>query len=215
MVCRQPRCKIVPPLARQGEIPARTGPKVLATTDTELVANIQNGRTESEAALYEKYSAKVYYLALRESKSPQDAEDIRAETFLRVLQAIRGNQLRSAESLAAFILGVTRNVFRELYFRRRQAGDAVPLEEAGLAIPLQERLFLDQEVQLAIQKTIERLKPRERLVLRMHFYEELPTEEIARRAAIAPERVRLVKSRALKHFREIHSRLKQAARKDF
>jgi DNA-directed RNA polymerase specialized sigma24 family protein len=49
----------------------------------------------------------------------------------------------------------------------------------------------------------------------MHFYEELPTEEIARRAAIAPERVRLVKSRALKHFREIHSRLELAARKVF
>jgi DNA-directed RNA polymerase specialized sigma24 family protein len=44
----------------------------------------------------------------------------------------------------------------------------------------------------------------------MHFYDELPTEEIARRVAIAPERVRLVKSRALKHFREIHTRLTKA-----
>jgi DNA-directed RNA polymerase specialized sigma24 family protein len=51
-------------------------------------------------------------------------------------------------------------------------------------------------------------------VLCLHFYEELPTEEIARRAEIAPERVRLVKSRALKHFREVYSRLKLAARKD-
>jgi DNA-directed RNA polymerase specialized sigma24 family protein len=44
----------------------------------------------------------------------------------------------------------------------------------------------------------------------MHFYEELPTQEIARRAGIAPERVRLVKSRALKHFREFYWRLAQA-----
>ena len=184
---------------------------MLATTDTELVANIQNGRTESESALYEKYSAKVYYLALRESKSPQDAEDIRAETFLRVLQSIRGNQLRLADALPSFILGVTRNVLRELYSRRRQAGDAVLPEEAALSVPSHERIFLDDEVRVAVERTIERLKPRERLVLRMHFYEELPTEEIARRAGIATERVRLVKSRALKHFREIHERLKRAA----
>jgi RNA polymerase sigma factor (sigma-70 family) len=204
----------VPPPARHEGATACAGPKVLATTDTELVANIQNGRTESESALYEKYSAKVYYLALRESKSPQDAEDIRAETFLRVLQSIRGNQLRSAEALPSFILGVARNVLHELYARRRQAGDAVQPEEAELAIQSHERIFLDREVQLAIRKTLQRLKPRERLVLQMCFYEELPTDEIARRAVIAPERVRLVKSRALKHFREIHARLKMAAGKD-
>lgn len=177
------------------------------TTDSELVSRIQTGEFESESALYERYAAKVYYLALRESKSPQDAEDVRAETFLRVLQAIRGKQLRAAESLAPFILGVTRNVLRELYAKRRQMGDAVPADEADLAIPSHERVFLDQEVRIAIQKTIARLKPRERLVLQLLIYDELPSEEVARRIAIAPERVRLVKSRALKHFREIHSRL--------
>jgi RNA polymerase sigma-70 factor (ECF subfamily) len=188
---------------------------VLAPTDSELVVNIQNGQTESEAALYGKYSAKVYYLALRESKSPQDAEDVRAETFLRVLQAIRGRQIRSAASLPAFILGVTRNVLRELYVHRRRSNEAIQPEDADLAAPSHEHLFLDEEVQAAIQNTIQRLKPRERAVLHMHFYEELPTEEIARRTSIAPERVRLVKSRALKHFREIHNRLKLAARKHF
>jgi RNA polymerase sigma-70 factor (ECF subfamily) len=190
------------------------GPKVLASGDTELVANIENGQTESEAALYAKYSAKVYYIALRGSKSPQDADDVRAETFLRVLQAIRRKQVRSAASLPAFILGVTRNVLNELYARRRHAGEEVPPEVADVAGPSHEQLFLDQEVRLAIQETIERLKPRERAVLRMHFYEELPTPEIARRAGIAPERVRLVKSRALKRFREVYSRLTLAARKD-
>lgn len=177
------------------------------TTESGFLAGIQQGEAESEGALYEKYSARVYYLALRESKSRQDAEDIRAETFLRVLLAIRNNQVRSAEALPAFILGVARNVIRELYARRRQMGDAVPAEEAELAIPSHESVFLDREVQVAIRKTIERLKPREQRVLRMLFFEDMNSEEVARQVAIAPERVRLVKSRALKHFREIHRRL--------
>jgi len=182
--------------------------------DPELVANIQEGQAESETALYEKYSAKVYYLALRESRSAHDADDVRAETFLRVLLAIRGNQVRSPEALPGFIVGVTRNVLRELYARRSQTGPTADPSVAEEAAPSHEKLFLDQEAQQTVQKVIERLKPRERAVLRMHYYEELPTAEIAQRADIAPERVRLVKSRALKHFREIYGRLKRTSLKD-
>jgi len=187
---------------------SRSGLTVLSPTDTELVTSIQNGHSGAESALYEKYSAKVYYLALRESKSPHDAEDVRAETFLRVIQAVRGNQVRSAEALPAFILGVTRNVLRELYARRRQAVDDISTEAVHLVTASHEHLFLDREVQLAVEKTIQRLKSRERTILHMCFYEELSTEEIARQMSIAPERVRLVKSRALKRFRELHDRMK-------
>jgi len=181
-----------------------------AAADVELVASIQSGHSGAETALYEKYAAKVYYLALRESRLPHDAEDVRAETFLRVLQAIRGNHLRSAASLGSFILGTTRNVLHELFLRRRQASNSTHPENAEPPTPPHEELFLDSEVQRAIERTIVRLKPRERDLLRLHYYEELPTHEIARRVGIAPERVRLVKSRALKHFREVYKRLDKA-----
>jgi len=180
--------------------------QALGSVDVQFVADIQNGNAAAETALYERYCAKVYYVALRESRSPQDAEDVRAETFLRVLQAIRGNQVRSAAALPAFILGTTRNVLHELFSRRRQTGKTTEPETAGLAIPSHEKLFLDSEVQQTIAQIIVRLKPRERDLLRMHFYEELPAEEIARRSGIARERVRLVKSRALRHFRELYNR---------
>ena len=176
-------------------------------TTSDFVSGIQQGQAESESALYEKYSARVYYLALRQTKSPQDAEDIRAETFLRVLLAVRNNQVRSVDALPSFILAVARNVVRELFARRQRLGETIPPEEAEVAIPSHEGFYLDEEVRVAIRETIEQLKPRERRVLRMLFYEELDTEEVARRVAIAPERVRLVKSRALKHFRDIHRRL--------
>jgi len=181
-----------------------------ASADTQIVADIQNGQTQAEADLYQKYRAKVYYLALRESRSTHDAEDVCAETFLRVLQAIRGKELRSPAALPAFVVGTTRNVLYELFSRRRQTGITTDPEDADLSLPSHEKLFLDSEVQRAIQQTIGRLKPRERDMLRMHFYEELPADEIAARFGIARERVRLVKSRALHHFREVYGRLQAA-----
>lgn len=185
---------------------------VCASTDTQLVADIQNGVRQAETELYERYAAKVYYLALRELRSPQDAEDVRAEAFLRVLQAIRGNQVRSAAALPGFIAGITRNVVREFFSRRQQSGNTADSSEIEIAVPSHEKLFLDDEVRRAVEKTIARLKQRERELLRMHFYEELPPEEIAERSGIARERIRLVKSRALKRFREVYLRLERATR---
>jgi DNA-directed RNA polymerase specialized sigma24 family protein len=68
------------------------GPNVLASGDADLVENIRNGRAESEAALYEKYSARVYYVALRGSRSPHGAEDVRAETLLAIGQLFPPSQ---------------------------------------------------------------------------------------------------------------------------
>ncbi len=54
---------------------------------------------------------------------------------------------------------------------------------------------------------IRRLKPREQAFLRYFYYDELPKEEISLRLGIPEERLRLIKSRALKSFREIYGRL--------
>ena len=178
----------------------------------DLVDRIGNGESDAEASLYERYAARVYYVALRGSGSTHDADDVRSETFLRVLTAIRAKQLRSGGALPAFILGVTRNVLNELYARRRQRGERVEPDKADLSAPSHERSFLDREVRLAIEQTIDQLNERDRAVLRMYFFDDLPTEEVARRAGIAAERVRLVKSRALKRFREAYQRLSRAGR---
>jgi RNA polymerase sigma-70 factor (ECF subfamily) len=178
--------------------------------DIALVTGIQTGQSQAESALYQRYAGRVYYLALRESHSPHDAEDVRAETFLRVLQAIRRSSLRTPEALPSFIWGTTRNVLHELFARKKHVGTSSEERGAAASVPPHEELFLDQEVRHAIAQTIDSLKTRDRDLLRLHFYEELPTEEIARRLGIAPERVRLVKSRALKRFGEIYRKHNEA-----
>ena len=57
------------------------------------------------------------------------------------------------------------------------------------------------------------LSDREREVLRLTYYEELSKEEISERLGIIPERVRLVKSRALASFRDFYGRLTEGKRK--
>ena len=180
--------------------------QTLYEQDVALAATIRDGGAGAEAALYEKYAARVYYLALRELRSHADAEDVRAETFLRVFQAIRADRVRAPQALASFILGTAYNVSRE-WLRRQsrfeQLAEHKRAEQSSAPTPL----LLDQVVKGAIEQTLRRLKPREQEFLRLYYYDELPPAEIARQLGLKEERLRLIKSRALKRFREIYERL--------
>jgi RNA polymerase sigma-70 factor (ECF subfamily) len=177
--------------------------------DIELVARAEQGDEPAESVLYERYSGRVYFLALGELHSREDAEDVRAETFLRVLQALRQGRLRKPDSLPSFIVGITLNVIRE--HARKRAG-VEPLDEQDEPTPASEpspeTIFLDNETSQSITKVVRRLKARDREFLRMYYYEELPKDEIARILGIKEDRLRLIKSRALKRFREVYDKLK-------
>lgn len=175
--------------------------------DRELVSSVEQGNETAEGALYEKYSNRVYFLALGELHSREDAEDVRAETFLRVLQALREGKLRKPDSLPSFIVGIALNVIRE-YTRKRPATH--PLEEhesAGERSP--ESIFLDNETSQSMTEVARRLKTRDREFLRMYYYEERSKEEIARILGVKEDRLRLIKSRALKRFREVYDELRR------
>ncbi len=180
-----------------------------AILDSELVFSVRQGEASAETALYERYAARIYFLALGELRSKEDAEDVRAETFLRVIQALRQDKLRSPDSLPSFIVGIALNVIREQIRLKQKAQplDGSELERADEHSI--ESVFLDEEACRAVREVAGKLKSRERDFLRMYYYEELPKEEIARALGIKAERLRLIKSRALKSFREIYKKLKR------
>ena len=182
-------------------------PQSVTLADRELVSKVEEGDQLAEDALYQKYSDRLYFLALSELHSREDAEDVRTETFTRVLLALREGKLRKPDSLSSFTVGIALNVIRE--FRRQRSGteplDDHELKLVGEASP--EKAFLDREVSRAIDEVAKLLKPREREFLRLYYYEELPKQEIAGVLGVKQERLRLIKSRALQKFREIYQKL--------
>ena len=119
------------------------------------------------------------------------------------MEAVRAGKLASPDALPGFVGGTARNVIREF---RRQEGRAGPLGDREFPAP-EDRTTVDPLVRRAMEEVLRRLKQRERDFLRLYYYEDLSKEEISRRLGIVPERVRLVKSRALKSFREFYLRL--------
>lgn len=177
-----------------------------ALTESErVVEGIGAGDAEAIARLHQLYSERIFFLALRELRSRPDAEDVRNETVLRVIQAIRAGRLETPAALPGFVIGIARNVIREVL---RKGGRTESMEDRDF--PAREAAHeVEPGVKRAIEYVIGRLKPRERDFLRLYYYEELSKEQISSRLGIHEDRVRLVKSRALKSFREVYQRITQ------
>jgi RNA polymerase sigma-70 factor (ECF subfamily) len=171
--------------------------------DGALVARIGEGDQAAVTALHDRFAARIYFIALREMRSAHDAEDVRNETLFRVLEAIRGGRLASPAALPGFVVSTARNVIREFGRKDRRAE---PILDRDFAAPMPDKP-VDHQTRQAIELVIRRLKPRERAFVRLFYYDELPKAEISRRLGVSEERLRLVKSRALKTFREIYERL--------
>jgi RNA polymerase sigma factor (sigma-70 family) len=179
--------------------------KAPTSLDAELVEGIQQGQAKAETALYERYSARVYYLALSELRSPAEAEAVRAETFQQALRALRQGQPPPA-SLASFIWETTcRALHRRLPPARQPGQTAHPATEPTWT-PTSDHPFLDLGTKRAIVQLLPRLRPWEQALLYLSYAEGWAAEEIAWHLGIEAGRGRPVRSQALANFRDLYER---------
>ena len=138
--------------------------------------------------MVERYSASLYRLAYSYCGNRQDAEDVLQEVFLKFLR--QRPDFSDEGACLAWLRTVTANQCRDLLrsaWRRR----ILPLEEAqNAAAPEQEPY---PEVSAALQT----LPPRDRAIVYLFYYEQLPTRDIAAtlRMTDAAVRSRLTRAR--------------------
>jgi RNA polymerase sigma-70 factor, ECF subfamily len=135
-------------------------------------------------------------------KSPELIEDIRQETLLRVLRALRGgNGLKRPECLGAFVLAVCQNVMRE--FVRAQFRYTDMSEQEGRrpdAAPNPEALAIHRQLQAAVSNALEQLAERDRQVLAIAL-DEMGPHDVCRRLGLKHDHLRVVLHRAKAHLR--------------
>ena len=145
-----------------------------------------------EKRLAEVYACVDRYVKYRLNGGP-DAEDLVQEICLTA--CAKAHQLEDPGAFKAWVLRIARNRCAD-YFRR-QTVPTVPLED----VP-EEKLAYTRQGLTVVQETVEDLPPRDREILKLYFWEELPQRDIARQLGIP---VGTVKSRlhtAKNHFRE-------------
>ena len=183
--------------------------KSLQKPEFDLAA-LQSGDRSEFAKLVEKYSGKIYRLALKMLKNQQDAEDILQETFIKAYNALPDFEGRS--KLSTWLYRIATN--EALMFLRRKYPDQIsveaPFKEQEEAAPLQiidwcclpESELMSSEGRDKLEKSIDILTESLRVVFLLRDIEGLSTRETAEVLDISEGAVKTRLSRARLQLRE-------------
>ena len=156
-------------------------------TDAAAVALARDGDSEAFHSLVDRHSRAVYRLAYRMTGSPQDAEDVVQETFLRAYKQL--GRFESRANFGTWLHRIAVNCSIDLIRsrpHREAAHDAPDLEQFSAGAEpgdssrvSPERLMLSTEVQERISSAMSGLSSMERAAFTLRHFEGRSIEEIS------------------------------------
>lgn len=161
-----------------------------AQRDCELVhAALERGDQNAYAELMRNYRDTLYFMMLKMTNNPEDADDLTIEAFGKAFKNLK--QYTPDYAFSTWLFRIASNNCID-YIRRRRMNESISvnlhdLNENGddLADVLpsstrnpEEDIIRNQKIQ-ALRAVIERLKPHYKILIELRYYQELSYEEIS------------------------------------
>jgi RNA polymerase sigma-70 factor, ECF subfamily len=173
------------------------------TFDEEYLRLLTEGDPATEKHFI-SYFGELIRIKLRSRlRSQHLVEEVRQETFLRVLNTLRRKGgLEHPERLGAFVNTVCNNVMLEAL---RAEARTAPYPEEGFdpvdsRVDVEEELFTEERKKL-VTRVLTGLPAKQRELLRMVFFEERDKEDVCRQLNVDREYLRVLIHRAKECFR--------------
>lgn len=177
--------------------------------DQAYLQRLRDGDAETQRH-FTRYFSELLSIKLRNRvRSPQLVEEIRQETFLRVLLIVRRDGVAHPERLGAFVNSVCNNIVLEVF---RNETRSLPMPEIVPDVmderPSPESAFYSTQQNSHVRNILESLPEKDRNLLRQVFLEERDKDEVCRTFQVDRDYLRVLLHRAKSRFR---SALEQAA----
>ena len=141
----------------------------------QIILRAQSGDREAFAILFEQYKNLVYKTALLMLGEPTEAEDALQEIFVQVYKSLSGFD----PGRAAFTTWLYRVTFNYcLNYRRKRHPFTLPLEDISPALRSEFPGAQLAEAEI-VQQAIEKLTDKQRAVVILRYFWDLPYAEIA------------------------------------
>lgn len=168
--------------------------------DRQLVESVLSGDLEAFNEIVRSFQRPIYYLALRMVKNPETADEITQKTFIKAYRALAGFQFKS--SLRTWLSAIAMNLCRTELMRKKRLTVELPenIDDGGFAAREEQedhdhrRRFLHQ--------ALENLPLRQREVVTLRIYQELPFRDIAKVLKSTESAVKVNFHHAMKRLRE-------------
>ena len=171
--------------------------------ENDLLARLANGDPEAFGVIFHHYRHRIYSYAFHLSGDTAQADELVQETFMKVW--LHRDRIPHILRFEHWLFTIARNqVFdmlkgmaRESAFRRQIAEHL----EAG-ANPVEDRV-LSRENEMRLQKALDKLPPRQRLIFTLSRHKGMKHEEIADQLQISRHTVKTHLVQALKTLRGV------------
>jgi RNA polymerase sigma-70 factor, ECF subfamily len=181
--------------------------------EAALVAQAQTGGVEAFTELVNRYERNIYRLARHITQSPEDAEDILQETFLKAYEHLR--DFRGNSKFYTWLVRIAVNQsLMKLRKRKSDAyvslddpydtGEETLVREIAVWEPNPEQTYSQEEMRSILEKAVDSLPPTFRAVFALRDIEELSTEETAAALNLS---IPAVKSRLLRARLKLREKL--------
>ncbi|OLD59122.1 MAG: hypothetical protein AUI33_16840 [Ignavibacteria bacterium 13_1_40CM_2_61_4] len=148
-------------------------------TDLELVEAFRNGDPKGFNELVRRHQERVYWIARRVMGKHDDAADVVQDVFVRMFKALKG--FRGDSEFSTWLYRIAMNVSLNA-IRAKRVKDFIryddTIEFRSEELPDAELLRI--EYQTVLERAIQRLPPKQKLVFMMRYYDEMPYEEMAK-----------------------------------
>lgn len=134
--------------------------------------------TDSFSYIFRSYSDTVYRIAVHNTDSVSDAEDITQEVFIKLLES--GKTFRDAEHIKAWLIRVTLNQCHNLH-RSKKHNSLTDAEPADSTV------FDDSGI--SVLEAVKKLPVSQRNAVYLHYYEGYTAKEIGKLLSVSTNTV--------------------------
>lgn len=145
--------------------------------DRELIAAVLDGDMNAFDEIVKSYQRPIYYLSLRMLKNQESADEVTQKTFLKAYRALGGFQFKS--SLKTWLSAIALNLCRTELMRPKRQMVELP-EQLPDSTPDDMREADEQAHRRhLLEGALSDLPTRQKEVVMLRIYQELPFKEIA------------------------------------
>jgi RNA polymerase sigma-70 factor (ECF subfamily) len=174
-------------------------PDAVPGDDEILVKRFCTGDGRAFEELVKRHQRAVFYLARRFVRDDDDAKDVAQRAFVKAYQGLHG--LRGGGAFRTWLYRIASNLALN---HLRDHARVQPTEDAGRDVPVEavgvDRLA-DAERRAKLLAALDRLPPKQRLVLELRVFQELPFREVAEAAGCTENAAKVNFHHAVKRLR--------------
>jgi RNA polymerase sigma-70 factor (ECF subfamily) len=188
----------------QANLPEQT----LHNNEEAIMFSFREGNKEAFRLIYDRMVRPLTYFVENIIHSQVDAEDIVANAFYKLFHARTG--MRSYEHVKRWLYVIVRNESID-YLRAKTRQKESQYDLAYLETGVEEYAETERVRTILLQdihKEIERLPKQRKTILRLYFFEQKNTSEIAEMMQLSPQTVLNHKTKALDALRKSGLRMK-------